>query len=396
MRVQYAQRIQRLQDTELLRLMQLAEAQDMISFAGGFPAPELFPIDQLKEITYKVLQQEGQQAFQYASTSGYLPLREQIASRMSQKHGVSIGADEILITSGSQQALDMSAMIFLDEGDVVLCERPSYLGAINAFKAYGARFIEVPTDDDGMNLEALEKILDSESKNIKLVYVIPDFQNPTGRCWSIERRKGFINIMNQYDIPIIEDAAYSELAFNKDIRPSLCSLDQRKQVIYLGSFSKVFCPGLRVAWVYANPEILSTYTILKPNVDLSTSNFSQRQISYYLKEYDLDEHIDKICKVYKQRRDLALGLMQELFPKEITFTRPKGGLFSWVTLPKGKSTRELLEMALKRKVAFVPGGSFYPNGGKENDFRLNYSNMSEEKIVEGLHRLSDILVQYLC
>lgn len=393
--MKFSKRIEKMQDRELLRLMELAEAPDMISFAGGFPSPETYPLKEIKISLMEVLEFQGKEALSYSSVSGYQPLREKLAKRMNCKYGVHLSEEELIITSGSQQALDMSGMLFLDKEDIVLCETPSYLGALNAFGAYGAEFVEVPTDEQGMIPEALENILATYGERIKLIYVIPDFQNPTCRCWSVERRKRFMNMVKLHDIAVLEDSAYAEIAYEKMDRPPLISLDVKGQVIHCGSFSKIFCPGFRVAWVCACRELIDKYLLLKPNVDLSSSAINQRMIDVYLDKFNLDEHIAEILKLYKGRRDLAIETMNRCFPETVKYEIPKGGLFAWIQLPCNKNTRELLQRSLEKKVAFVPGGSFYTSNGKENEMRLNYSNMPEEKIVKGIEILGDILRGFL-
>ncbi len=390
-----SKRMKKMEDKELLRLMELADDPNMISFAGGFPSPETYPLKEIKESFLAVLERYGQEALSYSSTSGFSPLRAKIANRMNEKYSTSLTEDEVIITSGSQQALDMSGMLFIDKGDMILCETPSYLGALNIFKAYGAEFLEVPTDSKGIIPEALEEKVRKYGDRIKMAYVIPDFQNPTCRCWTVERRKEFINIMKHYDIAILEDSAYSDITYEEMNRPPLISLDERGQVINCGSFSKIFCPGFRVAWICTKKQMIEKYMMLKPSIDLSSSSINQRMIDMYLEKFSLDHHISQIIELYRRRRDLALETMKMYFPDSVEFDKPKGGLFAWIRLPDNKNARELLELALERKVAFVPGGSFYSKNGKENEFRLNYSNMPEDKIVKGIKILGEILTVFL-
>ncbi len=394
MAVKFADRMDNLQASEIRELLKLTEKPEIISFAGGLPAPELFPVEEMKEVAVKVLEEGGQQALQYAATEGFGPLREVIANRMNEKFDTKVSADEILITSGSQQGLDFSGKIFLNEGDVVLCESPSYLGALNAFKAYGPRFIEVPTDENGMIMEELEKILET-TENVKMMYVIPDFQNPTGRTWPLERRKKFMEIVNKFEIPVLEDNPYGELRFEGEILPSLKSMDEKGLIIFLGSFSKIFCPGFRIGWVAADKEILEKYIMIKQSADLQTSTVGQREVAKFMEIYDLDAHVNKIIDVYRVRRDLMLGTMKAEFPEGLKFTYPEGGLFTWVELPKGIDAKDVMAECIKSNVAFVPGGSFFPNGGKDNTFRLNYSNMSDERIVDGIKRLAKVLRDFV-
>ncbi|WP_042277467.1 aminotransferase-like domain-containing protein [[Clostridium] dakarense] len=394
MAIKFASRMDGLKGSEIREILKLTEKPGVISFAGGLPAPELFPVEEMKKVSTLVLEESGMEALQYTTTEGFPPLREHIADRMNSKSKTNITKDDILITNGSQQGLDFAGKVFLDEGDVVLCESPSYLGAINAFKSYCPKFIEVPTDNQGMIMEELEKILD-KTENVKMIYVIPDFQNPTGRTWPLERRKKFIEVINKYEIPVIEDNPYGELRFEGESLPSLKSMDKKGLVIYLGSFSKVFCPGYRIGWTCASPQILSKFVFVKQGADLQASTISQREVSKFMDIYDLDKHVEKLKTVYKKRRDLMLNTMKEEFPEGLEYTHPEGGLFTWVQLPEYLDSREIMKECVENSVAYVPGGSFFPNGGKENCFRLNYSNMPDERIVEGVKRLGVVLKKYM-
>lgn len=392
--ITFAGRISSIKASEIREILKITEQPNIISFAGGLPAPELFPVEEMKVVARKVLEEAGRQALQYTTTEGFTPLRQKIAQRMNAKFGTAVTHQKVLITSGSQQGLDFSGKILLNEGDVVLCESPTYLGAINAFMSYGPRFVEVPTDDRGMITEELERIIE-KTERIKMAYVIPDFQNPTGRTWSADRREKFMEIIGRYEIPVIEDNPYGELRFEGQSLKSLKSLDTKGLVIFLGTFSKTFCPGYRIGWVAAEEEILEKYILVKQGADLQSSTIAQREIAVYMEMFDLDSHVREINSVYKARRDLAISTMEREFPGSLSFTRPEGGLFTWVELPSHINAREVLVKSLEREVAFVPGGSFYPNGGHENTFRLNYSNMPEDRLVEGLRRLGSILGEFM-
>lgn len=393
MNLNLSKRMDRIKASEIREILKLTENPEIISFAGGLPAPELFPIEEIKQVSVEVLDELGRKALQYSTTEGYLPLREKIAERMG-KFGIKATAENVLITSGSQQGLDLTGKVFLDPDDVVLCESPSYLGALGAFKQYQPKFVEVPTDDNGMIMEDLEEIIKTTDR-IKVIYVIPDFQNPSGRTWSLERRKGLIQIANKYNLPIIEDNPYGELRFEGEILPSVKSLDTEGRVVFLGTFSKTFCPGFRLGWAYAEKEVIKRYILVKQGVDLQTSTISQLQLDRFLEKYDLDKHIEKIIEVYRRRRNLMIETMRKEFPKDVKFTEPEGGLFTWVVLPEHINARELAKIAIEKKVAFVPGGSFFPNGGNENTMRINYSNMDEEKIVIGIKRLAETIKEML-
>lgn len=382
-----------LKASEIREILKLTTQPEIISFAGGLPAPEFFPIEELKKVDAEILEKEGMQAVQYGTTEGYLPLREKIAEHMKTAFGVDCSAEELMITSGSQQGLSLLSQIFLDPDDVVLVESPTYLGAINAFTLQHPRFIEVPTDEQGIIPEALEKILQEHGKAVRLMYVIPEFQNPTGITWTEERRKAFMNVVGAYDFPIIEDDPYGELRYDGEKMKALKSLDTKGQLIFLGSFSKIFMPGLRLAWMAASPAILDKAVKLKQAVDLQSSSFAQRQAYYYMQRYDINEHVRNLVQVYGKRRTLMCETMKQYFPQGVTFTYPEGGLFTWVTLPEGMDATALMPKVLAEKVAYVPGGPFYPHGGHRNHFRLNYSNMPEDRIVEGVKRLAAVLTE---
>ena len=389
----FAKRMESLKVSAIREILKITANPEIISFAGGLPAPELFPIEEMKEVALAVLNEAGSEALQYSMTEGFMPLRKQIAGRMNRKLNTNLSYENIQIISGSQQGLDLSGKLFIDEGDVILCESPTYLAAISAFKAYGPKFIEVPTDDNGMIISELEKII-AKTEKIKLIYVIPDFQNPTGRTWSLERRQQFMELINRYEIPVIEDNPYGELRFEGQQLPALKTLDSKGLVIFFSTFSKIFCPGLRVGWIAADKKYLEKYTLIKQGTDLHTSSISQQEISKFMDLYDLDENIEKIKAVYKRRRDVMVQTIKAEFPSEVNYTYPEGGLFLWVELPSHIKAEKLLLTCLTHKVAFVPGDSFFPNGGVENTLRLNYSNMPEERIIEGIKRLAKVIKEY--
>lgn len=389
MESRYAKRMANIKPSEIGKLLKLAQRSDIISFAGGLPAPELFPINDLIEVSKEVLLTQGAQALQYGPTHGYLPLREAITHRMGKVH-VDVKAENILITSGSQQGLDFAGRVFIDDGDVILCESPTYLGAIDAFNFYNPKFVEILTDKDGMDMEDLESALKSQD-NVKFIYVIPDFQNPSGRTWSVERRKRLIELANKYDVIVIEDSPYGELRFEGEITPSVMHYDTEGRVIFLGTFSKLFCPGMRLGWVAASSEILDKFIFVKQISDLQCSSINQMDMAKFIENYDLDAHIEKIKMVYKRRRDVMMNAIKEYFPKEVEYNYPDGGLFTWLVFPDYINGRDLAVKSLEQKVAFVPGGLFYPNGGHENTARLNFSNMDEERIVEGIKRLGLVI-----
>ena len=390
MKFKLARRMAGLRASEIREILKITQRPEVISFAGGLPAPELFPIEAIKRVGQLVLDESGATALQYTTTEGFEPLRTWVANRMNKRLGTSFDADNILITAGSQQALDFAGKLFLDEGDIVLCESPTYLAAITAFRAYGCEFVGIPTDDKGMDMAALEQVLKT-TERVKMIYVIPDFQNPTGRTWGLERRKELARLSAQYGVAVIEDNPYGELRFEGEFLPSIKSFDPDNGVICTGTFSKIFCPGYRIAWVAGDKELITKFVMVRQGADLQCNTLAQMEIARYLELYDIDEHIEKIRAVYKKRCQLMVDGMVAEFPEGGTFTRPQGGLFAWVELPKNVNARDVLAKSLDKLVAFVPGGAFFPNGGHENTFRLNFSNMTEERITEGIKRLGSVL-----
>jgi 2-aminoadipate transaminase len=393
----YAQRTQRMGSSVIRELLKYTEQPDVISFAGGLPAPDVFPVDEFADACQRVLRDLGAQALQYGTTEGYIPLREMIA-RHSARYGIEITPDNILVTSGSQQALDLLGKIFINRGDRILVEAPTYLGALQAWNAYGAEYVAVPLDQDGMMADALEEALRTGPK---FIYVLPNFQNPTGVTLSLERRHKLIELADRYGVPIIEDDPYGQLRYEGDHLPSVVVLDGQYRdncqnvyhgnVIYLSTFSKILAPGVRLAWVIAPPEVIRKLVLAKQGADLHTSTFNQ-MVAYEVSHGGfLDRHIHLIRRIYKERRDVMLAAMDAYFPPGVDWTQPKGGLFLWGILPKTINTNELIKVAVERKVAFVPGAPFYPNGGGKNTMRLNFSNATSENILEGIARLSRVI-----
>lgn len=385
--MKFAKRMERMQASEIRELLKLTAQPDIISFAGGLPAPELFPVEEIAKVSHDLVLKEGRQLLQYATTEGRPTLRAKIAKRMADKYNTKVAPDDILITTGSQQCLDFVGKLFLDPDDVVLCESPSYLGALNAFNAYQPKFVEVPTDNGGLIPEELDKILET-TPNCKFIYVIPDFQNPTGRTWSMERRQKFMEVVNKHNLPVVEDNPYGELRYEGEILPSLKSLDTKGLVMFLGTFSKIFCPGLRLGWVAAEHSLLTEFVKIKQSADLHTSNFDQGVADAYMDAYDLDEHVKEIVALYKHRRDLILKSMDEYFPAGTEWTHPEGGLFLWLTFPEGVSARKVFSKCIEMKVAGVIGDAFYPNQKTDRSMRINYSNMPDDRIVEGIKRMA--------
>jgi DNA-binding transcriptional MocR family regulator len=392
MSMKFASRMVEFQSSDIAEILKVIADPRITSFAGGLPAPELFPVEEMKQACIKALDTAGMKALQYSSTDGLPSLREKIASRMNSKFKTSITSDNILIVTGSQQALDLAGKLFLDEGDVVLCESPTYLGALDAFKAYRPKFVEVETDDYGMVPEDLEKKIQGE--RVRLIYVIPDFQNPTGKTWTVERRKAFMEVVNKYSVPVIEDNPYGELRFVGEVPPSLKSMDTAGNVMLFGTFSKILSPGLRIAWIAGNEDLLLKFAYLKQASDLHTSTISQYQIDAFMEMNDIDAHVEKLIEVYGSRAELMIKAIEDHLPEGVKFVKPEGGLFTWVEMPEGIDARAVLTRAIEKGVAFVPGDAFYPNGGHENTLRLNFSNTPPEKIKEGIRMLGEVMAEF--
>ena len=388
--VEFADRMKEIRASAIRELLALTKKPEIISFAGGLPAPDLFPVEDIKKATDAVLEENGKTVLQYGETAGWAGLRKHIADRMLKRNQIVTDPDNILLTAGSQQGLDFIGKLFLDEGDVVLMESPSYLGAINAVKPYLPKFVEVPTDGDGLIVEELERILQTTDR-VKLIYVIPDFQNPSGRTWPMERRRKFMEVITKYEIPVIEDNPYGDLRFKGEFLPALKTMDTKGLVMYLGTFSKILAPGMRLGWICANSTYIDKLNLIAQGAVLQTATFSAAIVSKYLDMFDVDEHIARILPVYKHSCDLMISTMQETFPEEAVFTIPDGGLFTWVELPDYIDTKVMAKEALDRKVAYVPGEGFFPNGGNNHCMRLNYSKEPDDRIVTGIKVLAEVI-----
>ena len=392
----YAQRTHRMKSSAIRELLKLTELPDIISFAGGLPAPEVFPVQEFEEACHRVLHDKGAVALQYGATEGYLPLREMIA-RHTRRFGIEVTADNILITSGSQQALDLLGKVFINAGDRIVVEAPTYLGALQAWNIYGADYITVPSDENGMIVEELEAALRAGPK---FIYALPNFHNPLGVTIPLERRLRLVELADRYGVPIIEDDPYGQLRFEGSHIPPIVVLDEKLHVqnghytgnvIYLSTFSKTLAPGIRLAWVIAPPEVIRKLVTAKQGADLHTSSFNQIVAHEVAHGGFLDKHVEHIIQVYRERRDVMLDSLEEHMPEGVRWTRPQGGLFLWVTLPEHMSSVDIFRDAVEEKVAFVPGESFYPLGGGRNTMRLNFSNATPEKINEGIARLARVV-----
>lgn len=392
----YAYRTKTITSSTIRELLKWTQRPEMISFAGGLPAPELFPVEAFEDACHRVLAASGPASLQYSTTEGYPPLRELIARRLN-RYNIKATPDNVLITSGSQQALDLIAKLLINRGDRILAEAPTYLGALQAFNVFGADYVSVPTDDDGIRTELLDEALRSGPK---FMYLLPNFQNPSGVTLSLDRRQELVALADKYGCPIVEDDPYGQLRFEGEHLPPLFVLDHENlwnddgynlgNVIYLSTFSKTLAPGLRLGWMVAPADVIAKLVQLKQGADLHTSTFNQMAAFEVARGGFLDEHVKKIREVYRERRNVMLDALDEHFPAEVSWTHPHGGLFLWARLPEGMDTHILLQTALQQNVAFVPGDAFFAIPDKESRryMRLNFSNAKPEMIREGIRRLA--------
>ncbi|MBC8448253.1 MAG: PLP-dependent aminotransferase family protein [Chloroflexi bacterium] len=387
-----AQRAERMKSSVIRELLKVTLQPDVISFAGGLPAPELFPIREFREACNYVLKYEGEKALQYGPTEGYPPLKEFLADKM-QKYGVPAEPSNILLTNGSQQALDLIGKVFVDPGTVVLTGRPTYLGAIQAWNSYEARFVTVPLDDDGMQVDLLEEVLKREP--VRFIYVLPNFHNPAGTTLPLQRRIKLAELAAEYGVFIVEDDPYGELRFEgEDITPIVVL--HKENTIYLSTFSKTLAPGVRLGWIVAPEQVTAKLVQAKQGADLHTSTYVQMIVNDICQRGLLRPHVRKLREVYRERRDVMLAALEEHFPEGTSWTRPQGGLFLWPRLPEGLDCDDLLKIAVQEeKVAFVPGYAFYPDGDGRNTMRLNFSNAQPDKIREGIARLGRAIKRQL-
>jgi 2-aminoadipate transaminase len=389
----YSDRAGKMRKSEIRELLKVAQDPEVISFAGGLPSPNSFPVQDLQGVVKSVLDRHGKVALQYGTTQGLAELREVIAERAC-KDGMDITAENVMITSGSQQALDTVGKLFLNPGDVALVGLPTYLGGINAYRSYEANLAGVPLDKDGMIINALEeKIIELQKENItpKFIYVVPTFQNPAGVVMPETRRKKLVDLANEYDLVIIEDDPYGKLRFDVDHIKPIKSFDDEGRVIYMSTFSKILSPGFRLAWTIASDELSRKMIICKQALDLCTNTFTQYIVNEFIRSGSLDLHVMKICEIYKPKRDIMMNTMENYFPDGYVCNKPKGGMFAWATLPEGIDTEIMFLDALKEKVAYVHGKAFSVDGSGGRSMRLNFSYANSEKIEEGMKRLGAVI-----
>ena len=386
MKYPFASRMHKIPRSFVREILKVTENPDVISFAGGLPNPLSFPVEEVKKATSKILDEEGDQVLQYSTTEGYTPLRDFIAKRYRHQ-GLNVDSDDILITNGSQQCLDLVGKIFLNPEDGVVMERPTYLAAIQAFGLFEPEFHSVPLLEDGVDTAALEKLLSTE--DVKLFYAVTSFQNPTGITYSREKRKEVADILKDHGTILIEDNPYGDIRFMGENIPPIKSL--LPDSVLFGTFSKIVSPGMRMGWIVAPPEVMDKLITAKQASDLHSNYFTQRVVHQYLQDNDVDGHIQNIRRLYKSQRDQMVRSIREFLPSEVKHTEPEGGMFLWITLPEGMSSLDLLEFAMDEKVAFVPGEAFYTEKPEVNTMRLNFSNCCEEEIVEGMKRLGNAI-----
>lgn len=396
----FAQRHQRMGRSEIREMLKFKELPGMIYLAGGLPAPEVFPRDRFQAAAERILREQADLCLQYGSTEGYTPLRRFIAERLS-KTGVTVPLENVVITSGSQQGLDLIGKILINPGDRVLLEQPTYLGALQAFSAYQAEWIAVEADDYGMCTDLLDEGL---RQGAKFIYQLPNFQNPGGTTLPLARRQALVEASERTGVPVVEDDPYGELRFTGEPLPSMLSLDaalhggdlNAGNVVYLGTFSKTLAPGLRLGYVVAPPEVIDMVVMAKQGADLHSSTFTQMLAYEVVKDGYLDEHILVIRRVYRERREAMLEALERYFPDGCSWTKPEGGLFLWVRVPSWINLGDLLPEAVKRRVAFVAGRAFFTDPGRgQNTMRLNFANARPEEISTGIQRLGELLKEVI-
>jgi 2-aminoadipate transaminase len=384
----YAERIAGLRSSAIRDILEVISRPGMTSFAGGLPAPELFPVEQIKELSQRVLSDYGPSALQYSITEGLLSLRTWLAEELSADLGP-VGSENVIITQGSQQGLDLISKLFLDKGSTVFVENPSYVGALQSFQLFQANVLPIPFDEQGMQMNALRNRL--RTRKPAFMYLMPNFQNPTGVSLSMERRLMLAEIVKEHNLLVIEDNPYGELAFEGLSHPSLYGLGGTGNFVYLSSFSKTIAPGLRVAYIVADREIIKKLALVKQGTDLQTNTLGQCLVYEYVRSGGYSKHISLLRKTYRHRRDCMISALETYFPETVTWNRPGGGMFLWLTLREGSDAEDILKHCLEQDVAFVPGQVFFPDASGRNTLRLNFSNAAPNTIQEGIRRMGQVL-----
>jgi len=387
-------RAKKLRASEIRELLKITQVPGMISFAGGLPNPDAFPVDVIRDCIGDIFKKDVKNALQYGTTEGLTKLRGVLAERMNKKKHIDCELHDILVTSGAQQALFLMGLCFLDPGDTYLTSVPAYLGAVQAFAALEANCESIPMNDEGIDIDSLKRNLERLRRtgiNPKFLYTVPTFQNPSGETMSISHRKELIKIASEYDFIIIEDDPYGDLIFEGKPLPPIKSFDTKGRVVYISTFSKILAPGFRLGWIISPREILEKLILAKQATDLCTNVFSQYVAYEYVNRGFLDKQVEKISEMYKKKRNIMLNELKKHFPKGVKWTFPKGGMFIWITLPKSINTTTLFRKALTKKVAYVVGEAFFPDGGNYNSMRLNFSYSDDKTLKEGIKRLAEVI-----
>lgn len=391
----FSNRARKMKASEIRELLKLTQNPEVISFAGGLPNPNAFPVVKIKEIINDLIREESGRIFQYGSTEGVPELREEISNRLKRKWNIESDKDNIIITVGSQEGLELLGRLFFGENSSVIMEAPTYLGALNAFNVYEPKIVSIPLDDNGMKIDALEDYLENRSKHgseLKFLYTVPTFHNPAGVCMSMKRRQRLIDISHEHDLLLVEDDPYGELRYTGEKLPPLKSLDKEDRVVYLGTFSKTLVPGFRIAWSLGPKQIINKMVIAKQAVNLCTPPFTQHIAKEYLRRGYIDDHLKKIISLYGRKQRLMLDSLDKYMPKEyIRWTKAEGGMFVWATVANGIDTTEMFQDAITENVAYVTGKSFFADGSGNNTMRLNFTHPEDDKIVEGVKRLADVV-----
>ena len=391
MTIRYASRMGRVQPSAIRELLRLGGDPDIISFGGGYPDPALFPVAELRDVYARLLVAEHAATLQYSASNGLPKLRAQVADRLT-RDGMTCTADDVLIIQGGQQGLDLAAKLVVNAGDVIVTENPTFLGALIAFAPTEPRYAAVRTDAEGMDTEHLEEVL-AGHPDAKMIYTVPDFQNPTGITMGLDRRRRLMELASVHGLLVVEDTPYRALRYEGTSLPTLKSLDTEGRVVHLGSFSKILAPGLRLGWAVASPEILDRLALLKLAADTQNSTLNMAATSDYLSRYDIDGHIARAVPVYRHKRDLMLATMAESFPTGVEFTEPDGGLFVWLTFPIDFDATEFMANTLlpQAKIAYVPGATFFPVEPEPNHARLSFSGVPDDRLVRGITELGRLL-----
>lgn len=387
MNYDFSDKVKDMQPSAIREIFKFLSDPNMISLAAGNPSAASFPIEKIRAISEQIFLTCPVEALQYSVTEGYAPLRAQVAQRLKERFSIGADSDDVIITTGGQQGIDLTAKVLCNEGDTVICENPSFIGALNAFRSYNTKLVGVDVEPDGINVEMLEKAL-RENPRTKLIYLIPTFQNPSGVTMSYEKRRAVMALAEKYNTVILEDNPYGELRFDGEDVPTLKSMDTNGRVLYCSSFSKILSAGMRVGFVCGNRELIQKIVVVKQVNDVHTNIFFQMLASKFIEIYGLDEHIASIRALYRAKSSLMIGELEKNFGDTLTFVRPQGGLFIWCTLPEGYDSALFTRRALENMVAVVAGNTFSPDkDAVSRSFRLNYSTPSDEQIIEGVARL---------